>query len=460
MSHRFKNVDRTTPLLLPPDLRDWVGEDDLVHFVIQAVDKLPLGKFAVNRKGCGDEQYPPHMLLALLVYCYANGIFSSRRIERATHRDIAVRYLSANLHPDHDTICAFRRNNFDAIAAAFVEVLELAQELKLLHLGTVSLDGTHLKANAAKDQNITYERATKLRSELQADVKELLQQAEVADQQGQDGQKLPAEIARREKLLAKMEEACVRIEARAKARAATEQADYERKVAEREQRPGQKKGRPLKPPSQTPAPDDLINLTDPEAKLMRKNESEGYTQSYNAQAVVDVGGSQLIVGQRVSDLSNDANELAADVASIPASLGQPTKVLADCGFVDGQAFKHLAAERPGLQLYVSVRREDLQAERRYDFRPPEKIKPPKHLVDPALLAMAAKLATPEGKAIYRQRGRTVEPVFGIIKAVLGFRQFLLRGLRKVTGEWNLVCLAYNLKRLHRLGAGLKLTSAS
>jgi hypothetical protein len=282
----------------------------------------------------------------------------------------------------------------------------------------------------------------------------------VADQQGQDGQKLPAEIARREKLLAKMEEACVRIEARAKARAATEQADYERKVAEREQRPGQKKGRPLKPPSQTPAPDDLINLTDPEAKLMRKNESEGYTQSYNAQAVVDVGGSQLIVGQRVSDLSNDANELAADVASIPASLGQPTKVLADCGFVDGQAFKHLAAERPGLQLYVSVRREDLQAERRYDFRPPEKIKPPKHLVDPALLAMAAKLATPEGKAIYRQRGRTVEPVFGIIKAVLGFRQFLLRGLRKVTGEWNLVCLAYNLKRLHHLGAGLKLTSAS
>lgn len=460
MSHRFKNVDRATPLLLPPDLRDWVGEDDLVHFVIQAVDQLPLAKFAVNRKGCGDEQYPPHMLLALLVYCYANGIFSSRRIERATHRDIAVRYLTANLHPDHDTICAFRRNNFDAIATAFVEVLELAQELKLLQLGTVSLDGTHIKANAAKDQNITYERATKLRSELQADVQELLQQAEVADQQSTDGQKLPAEIARREKLLAKMEEARACLEARAKARAAAEQADYERKVAEREERPGRKKGRPLKPPSQMPAPDDLINLTDPEAKLMRKNESEGYTQSYNAQAVVAADGSQLIVGQRVSDLSNDANELAADVASIPASLGQPTKVLADCGFVDGAAFKQLAAERPGLELYVSVRREDLQAEGRYDFRPPAKIKPPKHLVDPTLLAMAAKLATPEGKAIYQQRGRTVEPVFGIIKAVLGFRQFLLRGLRKVTGEWNLVCLAYNFKRLHRLGARLKFTPAS
>jgi transposase len=460
MSCRFKNVDRQTPLLLPPDLRDWVAEDDLVHFVIQAVERLPLANFAVNRKGCGDEQYPPHMLLALLVYCYANGIFSSRRIERATHRDIAVRYLTADLHPDHDTICAFRRNNFDAIAAAFVEVLELARELKLLQLGTVSLDGTHIKANAAKDQNITYERAQQLRTQLQQDVAQLLQQAEAADQQAQDGQKLPAEIARRERLLAKMNEACAAIEGRAQARAAAEEAEYQRKVAAREQRLGKKKGPLPKPPSPTPSPDEQINLTDPEAKLMRKSKGEGYTQSYNAQAVVTVGGSQLIVGQRVCDFPNDAGQLVADVASIPARLGQPTRVLADCGFVDREAFKRLAAERPSLELYVSVRREEALAERRYDYRPTDKIKPPKVLIDPTLLAMAAKLKTPEGKAIYRQRACTVEPVFGIIKAVLGFRQFLLRGLRKVTGEWNLVCLAYNLKRLHRLGAALKLTPAS
>lgn len=460
MSYRFKNVDRQTPLLLPPDLRDWVAEDDLVHFVIEAVQRLPLGKFAVNHKGCGDEQYPPHLLLALLIYCYANGIFSSRRIERATHRDIAVRYLTAGLHPDHDTICTFRRKNFEAVAAAFVEVLELARELKLLQLGTVSLDGTHIKANAAKDQNLTYERAQQLRTQLQQDVEQLLQQAEAADQQGQDNQKLPAEIARRERLLAKMDEACALMEARAKARAAAEEAQYQRKVAERAQRSGGKKGRHLKPPNPTPPPDDQINLTDPEARLMRKNDSDGYTQSYNAQAVVAVGGSQLIVGQRVCDLSNDANELEADIASIPASLGQPTQVLADCGFVDRAAFKRLAAERPSLELYVSVRREDLQAERRYEFRPSDKLKSPRTLVDPALLAMAAKLKTPEGKAIYRQRGRTVEPVFGIIKAAMGFRQFLLRGLSKVTGEWNLVCLAYNLKRLHSLGATPKLTLAS
>src|SRR5262245_49943502 len=156
MAHRFKNIDRATPMLLPPDLRDWVAEDDLVHFVISAVERLPLSAFHVNHKGCGDEQYPPHFMLTLLIYCYCNGLFSSRRIERATYRDVAVRFLCANTHPDHDSICEFRRKNLDAVAAAFVEVLELARELKLLQLGAVSLDGTQLKANASKDKNVTY----------------------------------------------------------------------------------------------------------------------------------------------------------------------------------------------------------------------------------------------------------------------------------------------------------------
>ena len=231
MAHRFKNTDRHTPLLLPPDLRDWVAEDDLVHFIIQAVERLPLATFAVNHKGCGDEQYPPHTMLALLIYCYANGVFSSRRIERATYRDVAVRYLTADTHPDHDTLCAFRRNNLEAIATAFVDVLELAQELKLLKLGTVSLDGTHIKANASKDKNVTYERARQLRTQLRQDVNDLLQQAERADQQTEDPQKLPKEIARREKLLAKMDEACAHLEQRAREHAAAQRADYERKVA-------------------------------------------------------------------------------------------------------------------------------------------------------------------------------------------------------------------------------------
>ena len=454
MALRLKHADRNTPLLLPPDLRDWVGEDDLVHFVIQAVERLPLTTFALNHKGSGDEQYSPHTLLALLIYCYANGVFSSRRIERATYRDVAVRYLTGDTHPDHDTICAFRRNNLEAIATAFVNVLELAKELQLLSLGVVSLDGTHLKANASKDKNVTYQRAGELRTQLRQDVQALLQQAESADRQDQDPQRLPKEIARREKLLQKMDLACARLEARAQARAAAERAEYERKVAGRQQRGGA--GRPPEPPPATPRPDEQINLTDPDARLMRKNKREGYTQSYNAQAVVDTA-SRLIVGQCLSDNPSDAGQMEPDLQSIPAVLGQPTTVLADCGFLDKEVFARLG---PTLDLYVSVQREDANAERRYDYRPPAKLPPVKKIVDPMLLAMAAKLKTPDGKKMYRQRASTVEPVFGIIKAALGFRQFLLRGTQKVAGEWSLVCLAYNFKRLQALGAGLKLAAAS
>lgn len=450
MGPRFQNIDRDTPMLLPPDLRDWVGEDDLVHFVIQAVDRLPLERFRLNLKGCGDAQFPPHMMLALLIYCYANGVFSSRRIERATYRDVAVRYLTADTHPDHDTICRFRRENLPAIAEAFVEVLELARELGLLKLGTVSIDGTHIKANASKDKNVTYERACQLREQLRLDIDQLLEQAELADGQDQDCQKLPEELARREKLLAKMDRACEQLEQRARQRAQKEQADYERKVAEREQRKGRAKGCHIKSPSNTPGSEEQINLSDPDANLMRKNKREGYTQSYNAQAVVDADGSQLILGQRVSQCASDAGELEADLQSIAESLGKPARGLADCGYVDAEVLERLEAEGDGIDLFVSVHREDAHSERRYEFRPPKKIKPAKKLVDPRLIAMRDKLQTEEGKKAYRLRAQTVEPVFGIIKGVLGFRQFLLRGVEKVSGEWNLVCLAHNVKRLHKL----------
>jgi len=298
-----------------------------------------------------------------------------------------------------------------------------------------------------------------LRTQLRQDVNALLQQAESADQKDDDPQKLPQEIARREALLQKMDAACAQLEARAQERAAAERADYERKVAARQEREGSAKGPEPKAPKDTPEPDEQINLTDPDARLMRKSKRASYTQSYNAQAVVDTQGSQLIVGQRVSDCASDAGQLEADLQSIPVTLGEPTTALADCGYVDKEVFSRLKRERPALNLYVSVHREDAHAERRYDYRPLDKIKRPKPIIDPVLLAMADKLKAPEGKAIYRQRACTVEPVFGIIKAVLGFRQFLLRGMRKVSGEWNLVCLAYNLKRLHRLGAGLKLATA-
>ena len=186
---------------------------------------------------------------------------------------------------------------------------------------------------------------------------------------------------------------------------------------------------------------------------MRKNRRAGYTQSDNCQAVVDADGSQLIVGQRVTDCASDAGQLEPGLASLPKILGEPTAALAGCGYADKAVFQRLAEQRPGLDLYVSVPREDAHAERRYDYRPADQSKPPKKIVDPVLLAMAAKLKTEEGRKQYRRRASTVEPVFGIIKAALGLRQFLLRGLKKVSGEWNLVGVAYNLKRLHRLAAG-------
>lgn len=461
MAHRFKNADRNTPMLLPPDLREWVGEDDLVHFVIAAVERLPLSTFRVNHRGSGDEQYSPHLMLALLIYCYANGVFASRRIERATYRDVAVRYLMADTHPDHDTICTFRRNNLEAIAAAFVDVLELARELQLLQVGMVSIDGTHIKASASKDKNVTYERAQQLRAQLRQDVDQLLHQAEQADAKDEDPQQLPPDIARREKLLEKMEKACAQLEARAKTRAQAERAEYERKLAERQQREGGAKGPKPKPPETSPGAKEQINLTDADARLMRKNARESYTQSYNAQVVVDAGGSQLIVGQRVSDSASDAAQLEPSLASIPDALGQPNSVLADCGYASQEVLQRFSEQHPKLDLYVSVQREDTHAQRTYEYRPADKRGArPRRITAPVLLAMAEKLRTPAGRVAYRRRACTVEPVFGIIKGILGFRQFLVRGLKQVSGEWSLICLAYNLKRLHRLGAPLKLSPAS
>ena len=210
---KYINVDRDTPMLLPPDLREWIAENDMVHFVIDAIEGMRIEKFKVNHRGTGSAQYPPRMMLTLLIYCYANGIFGSRRIERATYRDIAVRYLTGNTHPDHDTIAKFRRENFEAVSECFVRVLELAGELRLLRVGTVSVDGTKIKANASKHKNVGYERAGELVEHLETEVQGLLKKAEEVDgrEEGTE-QGLPEEIARREKLKSKLQEARQRLE--------------------------------------------------------------------------------------------------------------------------------------------------------------------------------------------------------------------------------------------------------
>lgn len=455
MATRFVSVDRNTPMLLPPDLRDWVGEDDLVHFVIEAVDRLPLEIFQVNHRGTGDQQFPPHMMLSLLIYSYANGIFSSRKIERATYRDVAVRYLTADTHPDHDTICTFRRKNFTAISEAFVDVLELAKELELLKLGNIALDGTHIKANASIDKNVTYRRAEEIREQLTLDIAGLMEEAEKADQKDDDAQKLPDEIARREKLVKKMDSAIEELKKRAAKQEEQAKEKYRENLDRRKKHKAKtgKKPRGYEPKEPGIKPEDSTqqcNLSDPESRVMRKNLRSGYTQSFNAQAGVDTEGSQLIVGNRISQSAGDRAELEPGIECIDERTGKPTSISTDAGYVNGDMIDRVQT-KGGVEVYCSVHREDAHSERHYDYRPKEKIgRKAKTIKDKRLIEMGEKLKTEEGKRIYSRRNHTVETAFGIIKGVMGFRSFLLRGVEKVSGEWELVCLSYNLKRLHNL----------
>jgi transposase len=437
MAERFVNVDRDTPMLLPVDLRRWVPENDLVHFVVNAVEAMNLSGFVVNRRGSGSDQFPPHMMLGLVIYCYANGVFGSRRIERATYRDVAVRYLTGDTHPDHDTICKFRRENRAAVREAFVEVLGLAKQMGLLKVGMVSLDGTHIKANASKYKSVRYDRAGELEEQLRHDIEELLQRAEdsdVGEAASEDGQQLPPEIARREALLEKMRWAREELQRRA-----------------REKEAPKKQGKPEGPQGGgestegEPPDSQQINLTDPDSALMRKSHHDSYQQAYNAQAVVDAEGSQLVLATDVISTPSDANQLEPALDKVVESVGPVRGILADAGYVNAQAIEKVAQK---VELYVAIAAEDNNY-RRYDFRPPKE-KATKKVTDARLVAMREKLHSHEGKRIYGRRAATVEPVFGIIKAVMGFRQFLLRGLVKVRGEWELVCLAYNMKRLWSL----------
>ncbi|MBN1836364.1 MAG: IS1182 family transposase, partial [Spirochaetales bacterium] len=398
MAERLVNVDRDTPMLLPVDLREWVPGEDLVHFVIEAVDSMQLPSMAVNRRGTGSEQYPPRMMLALLVYCYCMGVFSSRRIERATYRDIAVRYLTGDTHPDHDTICAFRRQNGLVVKEAFVKVLRLASEMKLLKVGTVSVDGTHIRANASKHKSVRYDRAGELERQLRADVEELLQKAEQQDRQDEaDGQSLPEEIARRERLREKMLEARRRLEERAAAQARVEEP------TEGGQQDGPKGSEDLK---KAPRDEEQINLTDPDSQLMRKSKRDSYQQAYNAQAVVDADGSQLVLATDVLRTPSDANQLEPSIAAVPESVGRVQAVLADGGYVNAKAIERV--EERGVEAYVAISDEE-QNVRRYDYRPPREGKG-KVVKDPRLIAMREKLSTEEGRRIYAKRAQTVEPV--------------------------------------------------
>ncbi len=444
----FVPFNRDQAFLLPPDLKSWLPDDDVAHFVVAAVERLPITAFQIAHRPGGKPQYHPRLMLALLIYSYTNGIFSSRRIERATYRDIGVRFVAANLHPDHDTIAVFRRSNQAAFEAAFLQVLLLARESGLLRLGTVSIDGTKLDANASKIRSVRYDRAKELSAKLAADIAALTAQAEAADGEDDDPQALPEELARRAALKARLDDACARLEAEARAEAEAARAAYEAKKAAYDAKTGNRE-RPPQPPSEEPRADRQSNLTDPDSALMRRSDAHEYRQAYNAQAVVCADGSQLIVATNVVATTADAPSFAATILGMAATIGLPRTVLADTGYASAEAVAALQAKQ--IEPLVAIGR--TQPHRPYDFRPPPTPKPARRITEPWRIAMKAKLETEDGKRRYRRRKQTVEPVFGIIKSAMGFVRFNLRGIRNVAAEWVLIALAYNCRRLARLQAG-------
>ena len=453
---RYVNIDRDTPLLLPPDLRDWVPADHLVHFVIDAVELIDTRTAPVNERGTGSEQYPPGMLLALLVYSYATGMFSSRQIERASYENVAVRLLCADTHPDHDTLCTFRRKNGPLLTQAFKQILELSARCGVLQVGqiTVAIDGTKILANASKHSAVSHGHAEKTLRTLDLEIAELLAKADQADATPlQDGLTIPAEVQRRQERKAQLQRAKAEMEARAYARFQVEQAEHEANVARRAEAAAASgkppRGRAPQAPDPAPQSKDQVNFTDPESRIMKTK--DGFQQAYNAQAGVETA-SRLIVGPRVSQAANDKRELLPDVAAVRCHV-LPDTLLVDSGFVSEAAVTAVELATPGLTILAALQREPhgrtvAQLEKRSE--------PPAPSPEaPFAERMRHRTATTAGRALYKLRQQTVEPVFGIIKEVLGFRRFSLRGLAKVTLEWELVCLAYNCKRLHRLGAALR-----
>jgi transposase len=457
MSAQFVMIDRETPMLLPPDLRDWIPEESMVHFVVDAVDALDIQKFSVNQRGSGCAQYPPAMMLSLLIYCYATGRFSSRVIEEASWYDVAVRYIcGGDKHPDHDTICAFRTRNRDAFKEAFVKVLMLAQELgHLKKVGSVAVDGTKIMANASKHAAVSYKRAAEMIQQLELEIEQLTRKAEEADSVPLDtGLSLPEEIRRREDRKASLQRARKVIEERYEEVRKQKQQEYEEKNKARdEQRKNGKppRGREPVPPSDSPPDKMQFNFTDEESRIMKAGSGDHVEQAYNAQAVIDTEGSMLLLGGYVTNHPNDKLELNQAVVCVDADVRQISVVCADTGYFSEAAVKTVEADGNGPTVYCAIERqghhrtvEDLE-------RKPAPQSPP----DSASVKekMAHRLKTEEGHRNYKKRKETIEPAFGIIKSALGFRQFLMRGLAKVNIEWDLMTLAYNFKRMHKLTRG-------
>ena len=449
---RFVTVNRDTAYLLPPSVDDWLPKDHLARFVVEIVDQLDLSELTRQYRGSGSDAYHPSVMLGLFIYGYATSVYSSRRIEAATYESVAFRYIAANEQPDHDSLCTFRKRFLKEIEALFVQVLCIARQMKLLKLGTISLDGTKIHANASRHSALSYGHAQKIEAQLQAEVKELLARAEAADQEPlPEGLSIPEELSRREERLAAIRQAKEQIEARAAERDAQEKAEFEAKIIAREDktaRTGKKPGgKPPAPPSAGVRPTDQINLTDADSRIMPAK-GKGFEQSYNAQAAVDTE-SMLIVATTMAQVATDKQQvepMLKVITQLPEELGSVENLLTDNGYFSAANVEHC--------LQVNI--EPLLAAGRDKHHPhwEDRFTEPPALAEPAseVDRMKHRLKTIQGRKLYGLRKQTVEPVFGIIKSVMGFRQFLLRGLDSVRGEWNLVTMAWNIKRMAVLAA--------
>ena len=451
MPRKFKTANYEETLDQKVSLREVLPPNHLARFVVDIISQLDLSSIYGRYAAQGGEPIAPEILLGLLFYGYATGVFSARKIEKATYESIPFRFIDGGLHPDHDTIANFRKTFLAELKELFVQILLLAQAVGVLKLGNLSLDGSKIHADASKSKAVSYKRLIELEARLRQEVHELFDLAEQADQ-GElrlpDGLSIADEIALRQERLANLAQAKAVLEARAQERYEAEKAEYEAKLRAREKKASKTKrkqgGRKPKPPQPGPRPKDQYNFTDPDSRIMKNSTNAGFDQHYNVQAAVDQV-TLLIVAPALSNNPTDKGEAAATLAALDPALGQAEAVAMDNGYFGPASLQ--ACAKHGVEAYIATGREPHQRSWRSFFA--ELPEPPPEEAS-ATVKMAYKLRTEIGQAIYRLRKCTVEPVIGIIKEILGFRQFSLRGLDAATGEWWLVCLAFNLKRLHTL----------
>lgn len=457
MSRQFRTADYAATLEVQVRLGDCLAAEHPARFLVDLLGVIDFAAFRARFATRGGLPYDPAVLCGVLFYGYIRGLFSSRKIERATYEDLGFRYVAGNMHPDHDTLAHFRTTFRAEITDVFVQVLLVAQASGVLLLEAASTDGTKIHADASKSAAVSYGRLRELEGELRAEVDAILAKAQEADGAA-EATRLSEEVTRREERLAQLAQARAVLEARAAARYAEEQEIYAAKVAARQAQAARTgktpRGREPKPPTPGPRAKDQYNFTDPDSRIMKESTSGGFEQSYNAQVVTDQA-SLLVLGVQVSDHPNDIQEMLPTLDAIPPVVGKPKAAASDAGFFSESNIAGCVAR--GIDPYIATGREAHRWPLAEVLTPQAPGAPEEHTSPRA--TMAAKLRTPEGRAIYRQRKCTVEPVIGIIKEVLGFRQFSLRGLVQVTGEWLLVCLAYNIKRLHTLLGGVVPTTA-